>query len=445
VNRGVFTTQQTTGLIEKIVTVSGKSREEVERLIGEKKNKFSGLLTEDGAAFMVARELGIDLGMQQGRGRHLIADLKDGMQNIDLLVRVMHVFSPKSFERNGKKGKLCNLVVADSSGETRLTLWHNDVRKLEEAGVEKGSVLLLHNCYVKSFNEKPQLNLSYNGSMTVSPKGIDESKLPKAEGKEYKLSELQPEMTDIAAVVRVLQLFPVNEFEKEDRKGRVMNFLVADDTATIRATAWNDLVSAAEKLHENDLIKVEGAYTKQGLQGVELHLGWRARVIVNPKVDRELPSAMQLLHEKAEDRKIKGLDTDAGLVAVQAAIVAINSGQLRYNVCGKCGGKVQRMDEGMVCGKCGEVKEPDIRPVISVRVDDGSGQINAVAYGNNAEKLMGFGKEELKKRLEAMPAEQIIQGLQDALVGKQVKAIGTAKQNPFSNEMEFVLRSVELG
>ena len=431
-------------MIKRIASASGKPVSEIKKTIEEKKGKFSGLLTDNGAAFMVARELGIDLGLGQDKQRLSISKLQDGMQNIDLLVRVVQVFSPKSFERNGKKGTLCSLVVADNSGETRLTLWHNDVRKLQELNVSRGSTLLLHNCYVKSYNEKPQLNLSYNGSIAIDPKEASGVELPSVENSECKLSELREGMNVVAAVVRVLRLFPVNEFEKDERKGRVMNFLVADGSATIRATAWNDLVEASEKLHENDLIKVEGAYTKQGLQGVELHLGWRARIIANPKVEAEIPSAMQVLNEKTESRKLNQLAAGPDLVSVEAAIVAVNKGQLRYSVCPKCGGKVQRLDQGMVCEKCGEVKEADIRPVLSVRMDDGTAQVNAVAYGAQAEQVMGFGKEELKKRLEATTEEDIVQGLQKQLVGKKMKAVGKAKENAFSNELEFVLRSVEL-
>lgn len=435
--------EEASAIIGQLAEYSKKPNSEVKKLVEQKKRKFSGLLTESGAAYMVAKDLGIDLSLRQGRQRQSIAQLQDGMQNVDLLARVMHVFSPKSFERNGKSGTLCNLIVADKTGETRLTLWHNDVRKLQENNIGRGSTLLLHNCYVKSFNGKPQLNLSYAGSMTVNPEEAAGVELPKVEARECKLSELREGMGDVSTVVRVLRLFPTNEFERDGGKGRVMNFLVADDSATIRATAWNELVDAAGKLHENDLVKVEGAYTKQGLQGVELHLGWKARIVANPKTSVEIPDAMRLLHESAESRGIKQLKADQAMVAMQASIVEVNQGMLRYSVCPKCGRKVQRLDEGFVCDRCGEAKEPDIRAVLSVRLDDGTGQINAVAYGGSAELLMGLGKEELQRRLSSGSAEDIIQQLRQKLVGRKVSAVGRAKENAFSNELEFIVRSIE--
>ena len=436
--------QSAAEIIEKIANGSGIGRNEVEGLVGEKMQRFSGLLTDSGAALMVAKELGVDLQLSRQLQYVAIKDLQDGMQNIDVLARVVNVLSPKTFERNGKKGTLCTLIIADRSGETRLTLWHNDVKKMLESGVERGSTVLLQNCYVKSFNGKPQLNLSYNGGISVNPKEATGADLPQVENREMRLSELSEGMNDVSAVVRVLRVFPANEFEKEGGKGKVANMLVGDETAAIRATGWNDMADAVAGLSENDLVKIEGAYTKQGLRGIELHLGWKARIIANPKTGATIPSAMQLLHEKAESKKISELVAGDGAVLVKAKVAAVNAGMLRYNVCPQCGAKLQKIEGSLVCEKCGEAKEADIRPVISVRIEDGSGGISLVAYGSTAEQLIGMKKEELRKALESAAPEEIIKQIQARLAGKEISAVGSARQNLFSNELEFTARSIEI-
>ncbi|MCX6799268.1 MAG: hypothetical protein NTW59_04205 [Candidatus Diapherotrites archaeon] len=436
--------ESATQLVQRIAGESGKGSEEVQRLVDEKKERFAGLLTDSGAALMVAKELGVDLQLERRLQRLSIAELQDGMQNIDLVVRVMHVFSPKSFEKNGKKGVLCSLIVGDKTGETRLTLWHNDVKKMQEQGIEKGSALMIQNGYVKSFNGKPQLNLGYSGKIIPNPPEAAAAGLPSVDNQVFKLADLTEGLNDVVAVVRVLRLFPMTEFSGEHGKGKVMNFLVGDETAIIRATAWNDLVDVVGRLVENDLVKLEGAYTKQGLQGVELHLGWRARVLQNPKISGEIPSAMQLLHQKTESKKISELGAESGLVAVSARIVSVNSGQLRYNICPKCGAKVQRMESGMACDNCGEVKEPDIRAVLSVVAEDGSGRINIVAYGAPAEQLIGMRKEELQAGLAKKQPEEIIKEIEQKLAGKQIAVLGSPRQNPYSNELELIARSIEI-
>jgi len=429
-------------ILEQIAEQSKKPNNEIKKLIEDKKQKFSGLLTDSGAAFMVAKDLGVDVAGQTMQ-KMSVGQLKDGMQNVDLLVRAMQVFSPKQFEKNGKRGKLCNLVVADSSGEIRLTVWHDDVDKIQQQNVQRGSILLLHNCYVKSFNDKPQISLAYNGSMKVNPKNAIVPDLPEAKSQLLKVSMLQEGMNDVNLVGRVLRKFPVTEFEKEQRKGRVMNLLVGDETGIVKATAWNDLVDQAKNLEENDLIRIEGSYTKKGLNGMELHLGWQARIEQNPAVKGDVPEANEMLKAGAEKKKILQLAVGNNNVLVEGKIVAVNQGGLFYSVCPTCGGKVQRLDEGILCERCGEVKEPDIRPVVSFRVDDGSAQINAVAYGKEAGKIIGLDNEELKKQAAERGREALIEELQE-MAGKQVLIVGRVKENSFSKEIEIAASVIEI-
>ncbi len=429
-------------IIEQLAEKSRRNPSEVRKLINKKKEKFSGLLTDSGASFMVAKDLGIDLGLNSMK-RVSVSQLKDGMQNVDLLVRAMQVFSPKEFEKNGKRGKLCNLVVADSTGEVRLTVWHDDVKKLSEQGVQRGTVLMLRNCYVKEFNEKPQLSLSFKGSFEANPSGISFEELPEAKTDLTRVSGLEEGMNDVNAVVRVLRKFPVTEFAKAERKGRVMNFLVGDGTGVVRATAWNDLVKEVEGVEENDLVGIEAGYTKQGLNGVELHLGWQARVQKNPGFDGKIPEAGELMKGQAEGKKILELKAGDSNVLVSGKIVLVNQGALFYRVCPTCSGKLQVLDEGMVCDKCGEVKEPGIRAVVSVRVDDGSAQINAVAYGKEAEKIIGLEAEDLKKQADERGREALVEELQ-ALNGKEIEILGRVKDNSYSGGLELVANNLEI-
>ncbi|HLC36810.1 MAG TPA: hypothetical protein VJK05_04365, partial [archaeon] len=74
-------------LIELIKESTGKSEEEILKLIEEKKIKFSGLLTDSGAAFMIAKDLKVDLKLEDSLTELIkIGSLEDGMNNINLEV-----------------------------------------------------------------------------------------------------------------------------------------------------------------------------------------------------------------------------------------------------------------------------------------------------------------------------------------------------------------------
>ena len=427
-------------IIEQISKKAGKTPKEIQELVDQKKQKFSGLLTESGAAFMVAKELGIELGLEN-INRATISQLKDGMQNINILARVMQVFAPKEFEKNGKKGKLCNLIVADSTGEIRLTVWHDDVKKIQENKVKRGTTLLLKNCYVKNFNDKPQASLAYNGKIEVEPDELF-SDLPEAKSQETKIQELAEGMNDINLTARILRKYPATEFDKGERKGKVMNMLAADQTGTARITAWNDQAEQAQTIEENQAVRIEGAYVKKGLNGLEIHLGWQAR-IEKEQDNGTFPTAETLAKEQAQEKKITDLADGQTNILIKGEIKAINPGKLYYNTCPKCGGKIHALDEGTICDKCGEVKEPAIKQVASARIDDGTAQVNVVAYGKEAQKITGLDNKELKKQALERGTEKLIEELQ-SLNGKKMLATGKAKQNQYNNELEFTANTLEI-
>lgn len=425
-------------VIRKIAKDSGIEAAEIEERVGKKKAKFAGLLTDSGAAFMVAKELGVGLEVEGGLQESLrISQLEEGMQNIDLVVRVMHAFTPKKFEKNGRRGVLCNLLVADSTGETRLTLWHKDVQKFIDAGIERGAVLALRGCRVTAYSGKKQLDLGFGGSFSIGGGGAAE--LPEPDARLLKLNELGAGMNNIDAYARVARVYGQKAFQKGEKEGVVMNFEIADETAALRAAAWNELAEVAATLAQGELIKIEGAYVKEGLRGAEVNLGWQARVVKNP--NHKMKELGELAGTAIERKMIGELVADRN-AEISAKVVEVLPGNLHYRVCPNCGRKAESVSGGWVCSGCGEVEEPGINPVIGFEVSDSSARIRAVAFGREAEFLMGISKDGLKKRLEKESPEAIIDELNPKLAGTEFLLQGRARKNTFSGELEFILSSL---
>ncbi|MBS3062604.1 MAG: hypothetical protein J4203_01920 [Candidatus Diapherotrites archaeon] len=423
-------------VVKKIIVYTGKARADIEKLMEAKKEKFAGLLTEAGAAFLVAKELGVDLEFEKNIATRLkLGQLEEGMNNVDLEVGVKQVFQPKKFEKGEKKGRLCNLLVADDSGEMRLTVWHNDVKKLEDEKIERGAALLLKNCYVTAFNDKKQLNLGYNGQMIVLSEPT--AGLPGQAREAVKLGELKPGLNDVDVVARVARVYEARDFESAGRKGSLQGLELVDGSGRVRATAWNDLVEEAGKLVPGSLIKIEGAYTKEGMKGTELHLGWQARIIVEPK-KHSLPFLEELGGQTVAKKKLNELVEGSGTVQVTGKIVGVYKGNLAYNTCLKCGKKVEEDGDAYRCAACGESREADLNAVIGVGLDDGTAEVRLVAFGDKAEKLMGWNKAELRKRLQTTMAEKLVEELKQQLTGKEVSAVGRAKENQNTRETEFI-------
>lgn len=427
-------------IVKRICAETKKTDSEVKELVEAKKEKFSGLLTDAGAAFIVAKELGLELDVKNSFSeRKQISELTDGMKNVDVLCRVKQVFVEREFEKDGKKGKLRNLIVEDASGETRLTVWSRQVDELNN--VQKGSLLLLKNAYTTSFREKVQLNIGFAGQIVFNPNEKIEG-LQEIEKNEKKLSELEEGMDNVDVYFRILNIFPLKTFEKKDGIGKVINFQIADGTKVMRAAAWNDMAEKINELNEGTAVKVEGAYVKRGRDGLELQLGWNARIIKEPK-EANLPPLEELREEKFEKKAISELNKYDNTVEITGKIIAVRKGKLHYLVCPKCNKKVQEVGTGYVCDNCGEVQKPGINPVITIVVDDGKGVIQSTFFGRQAERIMKKKTEELKKELQEKQVEEIIKNIENNISGNEITVIGNVQENSLNpDELEFIGREI---
>lgn len=260
-----------------IASTTGKSEEEIMRLVESKREKFSGLLTEAGATFMVARELGVQTGQISEETK--ISSLKEGMNNVDVVGRVRVIYPKKEFEKNGRKGTLQSMILWDGTAQIRATVWNSDVEKLAGLGLESGDGIKLANCSITSYSGALQLGLNYNSAITKTT----EHAVPELGGKTTGISELEHGMNDVAVKVKIKKIFPAKEFENERGKGKVMNFIISEGVEEMRATAWNETVEKIEEIGEGEEVTIEGAYTKENRGEIELHLGRRARVVKENK------------------------------------------------------------------------------------------------------------------------------------------------------------------
>lgn len=138
---------------EEILTEIEKNiklpKEELIEKIKKKQEELSGLVSLEGAAHLVARDLGVNLLITNKR-HFKIKDIKDGLKKIDLTARIVHISEIKEFERKNKeKGRVCNIILTDGSGEIRLPLWDKQVGVVEEGKIKEGDVITIKNAFSK--------------------------------------------------------------------------------------------------------------------------------------------------------------------------------------------------------------------------------------------------------------------------------------------------------
>jgi len=195
-------------IVKKIVESTGMDEKEVREMIKEKEAEFSGLISLEGAAHIVAKELGLNL-LQRVSKELKIGNVLSGMNNVNLKGKVVKIFEPREFEKNGKKGKVVNLMLADETGQIRLSLWNEQVKLVEEGQIKEGEVIEITNGYTKDDGLGGcELRLGKNGMIKLSDAKID---VEVGTTKRMKISDLSP---GVFAEVRgaVVQFFESNPF-----------------------------------------------------------------------------------------------------------------------------------------------------------------------------------------------------------------------------------------
>ena len=80
----------------------------------------------------------------------------------------------------------------------------------------------------------------------------------------------------------------------------------------------------------------------------------------------------------------------------------------------------------------------------SVTLDDSTGVIKVSLFNQLLESIYDLKKEDLKKDLSQEEKENIFSKAEAKILGKRAIVTGKAKQNDFSNQLEFMASTFEI-
>ena len=118
------------------------SVEQVRELIDEKKRKIgAGYLTDQGALFLVAADLGVSLGNVK-RANGAIKDLFVGAKDVSVVGRIMNIYPTRKFLRRDTKEEIRNrtLTIYDHESAVRVKLWDDQISLPDQARFRPGEL-----------------------------------------------------------------------------------------------------------------------------------------------------------------------------------------------------------------------------------------------------------------------------------------------------------------
>jgi replication factor A1 len=240
-------------LVEKIAKSSGLTKEEVNRKIEAKRAKLSGLISSDGAAQIVAAELGVNFENEKLK----IDELLPGMRKINTCGKIITLFPIRTFKtQKGDEGKVLNCIIADDTSNIKVVFWDtNHISLIENGEIKQDDVIEITNASMReselhlgSFSEVKKSNKDFEN--VKSEKVIKEKKI-----KDFKIGD--------AVLLRafIVQVFQPKFFEVSKETGKklteeektqgisvdkraLINLVLDDGTETIRAVLFNENIAA---------------------------------------------------------------------------------------------------------------------------------------------------------------------------------------------------------
>jgi hypothetical protein len=160
-------------IVQKIQDEKGLSIDEISAKVKEKLNQLSDLISKEGAAHIIANELGVKVYETSPQAKRIkINELNPVHKGVEIVAKVTKMFEVRSFKTATREGKVANLSIADESGFCRLVLWdEKQIKDIEDKKVNEGDVLKITNAYIKENQGKKEVHLGGQGSWEINPAG----------------------------------------------------------------------------------------------------------------------------------------------------------------------------------------------------------------------------------------------------------------------------------
>ncbi|MGC2386489.1 MAG: hypothetical protein WA460_05370 [Nitrososphaeraceae archaeon] len=243
--------------------------EMVKDLIEEKKKTIgAGYLTDQGALFLVAADLGISFEnapkMNSG-----IKDLYVGAKEIGVTGRVMNIYPTRKFVKKETQEEIKNrtITIYDNDSAVKIKLWDLITDFPEERGLKPGDLVKITRGYVKaSLSGRPLVNLGSSSSIDI----IDgsNSDIQDINSVTISVDEIEQPRENAVIAGRISSNPRISEFTNgRGERSKLLQLQISnqDQSRTIRVVIWNiDELRLPKVIEIGAQLKLIGVRVKEG-------------------------------------------------------------------------------------------------------------------------------------------------------------------------------------
>lgn len=203
-------------LARKVMEKAGYGPERLAEEIDRKKAEYD-MLTDEGALTLLASELGVALNDEEQAPTMMIGDLKPGMQNLDVVGKVVGIKQPREFtRRDGSTGYVCSILLSDRTGTIRVTLWDQECRILEQ--IKEGDALRIIGGVCRSGLSGCEIHTARRARFVLNPQVVEDPRVAdletvtgptETEPTRKRISELKEGDMDIEVRATIVRFYRV--------------------------------------------------------------------------------------------------------------------------------------------------------------------------------------------------------------------------------------------
>ncbi|HHT18805.1 MAG: OB-fold nucleic acid binding domain-containing protein [Euryarchaeota archaeon] len=235
-----------------------------------------------------------------------ITPLKDikGDMEVNVVARIIRIPRIRSFDRNGRDGKVASLELQDESGTMQFTLWNKDTALIDDLDLKEGNAIKIMGAQSRVRNGEVSLSHSWIGRIEKGDFDV-----PEYQENILKLGDAH-EMRNVTLLGLVSKVYDTITFERDDGStGNVKSLELEDDTGAIRVTLWNE--DTETEIKKGDIMKIIGGnieFDDYSGTNYRVNTNWNSKIIINPTLDNKLKDILSEVGKYIKPIKISDLN-----------------------------------------------------------------------------------------------------------------------------------------
>ncbi len=372
----------------------------------------------------------------------LDVDLDEGRE-VDVIGRILAMHDIKEFQRvDGTEGQVRSIELADETGVVRTSLWD------DKADIDQGlgDAVKIENARTRLGQGSMELSVGKTSRITLADEE-ETVNLPSYEQLEQDryndrtISQLEANEVNTKLRVRVTHINEVNKFSRVDgREGRVRAVYVADETAEIQVSLWDDDTDL--KFSEGAAIIIENPVVQSQDGRLRLSISGSSNIRqARPEEAELIPSTHQIENILYVEKMIEDIEDNDQHIKVKGIVEEINGDKILYAMCPNCNRRIVQSEEGYICDSCGEkIENPDYLMIIQTLLQDETGQVTATFFRKQAEELIETTTEEVIEIFQQTGDESSMSSKIEDLIGHEVTIIADAQYNDYNEDVRLNVR-----